>query len=72
MAVELTHYHFLSNVQIIFRPAFLAGHILSDYLCLWVVAGPVDSGDDVLVFEVRGASVGVAAFFGDHLLLALH
>lgn len=72
MAVELTHYHFLSNVQIILGPAFLAGHILSDYLCLRVVVGPVYSGDDVLVFEVRGASVGVAAFFGDHLLLALN
>ena len=72
MTVKLAHYYLLPIVGFILRPAFLAGHVLSNYLCLLVIVSPVDGGDDVFVLEVRRASVGVAAFFGYHLLLALH
>lgn len=72
MAVELAHNYFLPIVHIILRSAFLANHILSGYLGLWVIIGQIDSGDDVFVFEVRGASVGITAFFCDHLIFALH
>ena len=72
VAVELAHHDFLPMVQFVLRPAFLTSQVLSDDVGLWVVAGAIDSGDDVFVFEVGRASVGVAAFLCDHLFLALH
>lgn len=72
MAIKLTYYYLLPIVGIILRFTFLAGYVLSNNMCLLFIMGSVDSGDNVFVFEVRRASVGIAAFFGYHLLLALH